>query len=219
MPDSIKVVLEFALLAITSVFFLVDPFAVIPLFLAVTADSTPSERRGVARRSTFTCAIVLCSFALAGSLIFKMFGITLPAFKIAGGIILMGIGDMLQAKQSGTKATAEEQQEGAEKQDASIIPLGMPMLAGPGAISTVMVLVGESHSVWQHAVIYATILLTSFISFMILAGADGVRKYLGETGIRILMRLMGLLLVALAVQFVVNGLTDFGLLKPLTTPY
>src|ERR1700683_3034671 len=210
MADSIKVVLEFALLAITSVFFLVDPFAVIPLFLAVTVDSTASERRAVARRSAFTCAIVLCSFALAGTLI----------FKIAGGIILMGIGlDMLQAKQSGTKATAEEQQEGAEKQDASIIPLGMPMLAGPGAISTVMVLVGESHSLWQHAVIYATILLTSFISFMILSGADGVRKYLGETGIRILMRLMGLLLVALAVQFVVNGLTDFGLLKPLTTPY
>jgi len=220
MPDSIKVVLEFALLAVTSVFFLVDPFAVIPLFLAVTADSTPSERRGVARRSAFTCAIVLCSFALAGSLVFKMFGITLPAFKIAGGIILMGIGlDMLQAKPSGTKSTVEEQREGAEKQDASIIPLGMPMLAGPGAISTVMVLVGESHSLWQHGIIYATILLTSFISFIILAGADGVRKYLGETGIRILMRLMGLLLVALAVQFVVNGLTDFGLLKPLTTPY
>jgi multiple antibiotic resistance protein len=202
------------------VFFLVDPFGVIPLFLAVTADSTSSERRAVARRSAFTCAIVLCSFALAGSLIFKMFGITLPAFKIAGGIILMGIGlDMLQAKQSGTKATAEEQQEGAEKQDASIIPLGIPMLAGPGAISAVMVLVGESHSVWRQAIIYATILLTSFLSFLILAGADGVRKYLGETGIRILMRLMGLLLVALAVQFIVNGLTDFGLLKPLAKPY
>src|ERR1700691_5500831 len=100
MADSIKVVLEFALLAITSVFFLVDPFAVIPLFLALTADSTPSERRGVARRSAFTCAIVLCSFALAGSLIFKMFGITLPAFKIAGGIILMGIlVDMLHGNQ------------------------------------------------------------------------------------------------------------------------
>jgi len=79
--------------------------------------------------------------------------------------------------------------------------------------------VGESHTVWQQAVIYATILLTSFLAFMILAGADGVRKYLGETGIRILMRLMGLLLVALAVQFIVNGLTDFGLLKPLATPY
>lgn len=219
MPTSITAVLEFALLAITSVFFLVDPFAVIPMFLAVTANSPKDERRAVARRSALTCAIVLCSFALAGSLIFKMFGITLPAFKIAGGIILMGIGlDMLQAKQSGTKATAEEQQEGAEKSDASIIPLGMPMLAGPGAISTVMVLVGESHSIWQHAIIYATILVTAFVSYLVLAGADGVRKYLGETGIRILMRLMGLLLVALAVQFIANGLTDFGLLKQITPP-
>ncbi len=219
MPTTVTTVLEFALLAITSVFFLVDPFAVIPIFLAVTANLPKDERRAMARRSAMTCAIVLCSFALAGSLIFKMFGITLPAFKIAGGIILMGIGlDMLQAKQSGTKATVEEQQEGAEKADASIIPLGMPMLAGPGAISTVMVLVGESHSIWQHIIIYATILLTAFVSFLVLAGADGVRKYLGETGIRILMRLMGLLLVALAVQFVANGLTDFGLLKHVTTP-
>src|SRR5277367_6648485 len=220
MPTTIKTILEFALLALTSIFFLVDPFAVIPLFLAVTAGAPRAERNGIARRSALTCAIVLSAFAIAGSLIFKMFGITLPAFKIAGGIILMQIGlDMLQGKQSSQKSSAEEQQEGAEKSDASIIPLGMPMLAGPGAISTVMVLVGESHALWQHAVIYATILLTSFLSFMILAGADGVRKYLGETGIRILMRLMGLLLVALAVQFVVNGLTDFGLLKPLTTPY
>jgi multiple antibiotic resistance protein len=216
---SITTILEFALLAVTSVFFLVDPFAVIPMFLAVTANSPKEERQAVARRAAFTCAIVLCSFALAGSLIFKMFGITLPAFKIAGGIILMGIGlDMLQARQSGTKATAEEQQEGAEKSDASIIPLGMPMLAGPGAISTVMVLVGESHSIWQHVIIYATILVTAFVSYLVLSGADGVRKYLGETGIRILMRLMGLLLVALAVQFIANGLTDFGLLKRITTP-
>src|SRR6202021_178176 len=219
MPASVTHVLEFALLAATSIFFLVDPFTVIPLFLAVTSDSPPQERRWIARRSAWTCAIVLSTFAVAGSLIFKMFGITLPAFKIAGGIILLQIGlDMLQARQSSTKATPAEAEESVSKRDASIIPLGMPMLAGPGAISTVMVLVGESHSIWQHAVIYATILLTSFISFMILSGADGVRKYLGETGIRILMRLMGLLLVALAGQFVVNGLTDFGLLTRLTTP-
>jgi multiple antibiotic resistance protein len=220
MPKTATEILEFALLAVTSVFFLVDPFAVIPMFLAITADSPQDERRKMARRSAWTCAIVLSVFALAGSLIFKMFGITLPAFKIAGGIILLQIGmDMLQARQSGTKVTPEETQEGTAKEDASIIPLGMPMLAGPGAISTVMVLVGESHTVWQHIVVYATILLTAYISFLILAGAGRVRRYLGETGIRILMRLMGLLLVALAVQFVVNGLTDFGLLKPLASPY
>ncbi len=94
-----------------------------------------------------------------------------------------------------------ETQEGTAKEDASIIPLGMPMLAGPGAISTVMVLVGQSHEVWQHVVVYSMIVLTSVTSYMILAGADRVRRYMGETGIRILMRLMGLLLVEFAVQF------------------
>lgn len=212
--------LEFSLLAVTSVFFLVDPFAVIPMFLAITADAPPSVRSAMARRSAWTCGIILCAFSIAGSLIFKAFGITLPAFKIAGGVILLQIGlDMLQARQSGQKGTPEETQEGAEKSDASIIPLGMPMLAGPGAISTVMVLVGESHSIWQHVVVYATIILTSYVSYLVLAGADRVRRYLGETGIRILGRLMGLLLVALAVQFVANGLIDFGLLKPLKSPY
>jgi multiple antibiotic resistance protein len=220
MPGSAKQVLEFALLAATSIFFLVDPFTVIPLFLAITSDSPPQETRFMARRAAWTCAIVLATFAFAGSLIFKMFGITLPAFKIAGGIVLLQIGlDMLQARQSTTKATPEEAEEGANKRDASIIPLGMPMLAGPGAISTVMVLVGESHSIWQHVVIYSTIIATAFASFLILNGAGRVQRYLGETGIRILMRLMGLLLVALAVQFVANGLIDFGLLKPLTSPF
>jgi multiple antibiotic resistance protein len=220
MQHAIREGFEFALIAVTSVFFLVDPFAVIPIFLAITATSPTAERRQMARRSGLTCAIVLATFAVAGSLIFKLFGITLPAFKIAGGIILLQIGlEMLQARQSGTKATPEEQQEGAEKADASIIPLGMPMLAGPGAISTVMVLVGESHNWWQHGIVYATIVLSSYASYVILAGADRVRRYMGETGIRILMRLMGLLLVALAVQFVANGLIDFGLLKPLKSAF
>ncbi len=214
MPSSLTDVLEFALLALTSIFFLVDPFAVIPLFLAVTSAASVAERRQMARRSALTCAIVLCAFALAGSLIFKLFGITLPAFKIAGGIILLQIGiDMLQAKQSGQRTTPEETKEGAAKEDASIIPLGMPMLAGPGAISTVMVLIGESHTVWRRGVVYAAIIATSFAAYLVLAGAGRVRRYMGETGVRILMRLMGLLLVALAVQFIANGLIDFGLLK------
>ena len=131
MPPTVIEVFEFALLALTSIFFLVDPFAVIPLFLAVTSDASAAEHKRVALRSAFTCAIVLCVFALAGSLIFKLFGITLPAFKIAGGIILLQIGvDMLQAKQSGQRSTPEETEEGTAKEDASIIPLGMPMLAG-----------------------------------------------------------------------------------------
>ncbi len=212
--SSIREILEFALLTLTSIFFLVDPFGVIPLFLAVTSDASAAERRHVARKSALTCAIILCAFALAGSLIFRLFGITLPAFKIAGGIILLQIGaDMLQAKQSGQRSTPEEAQEGSAKEDASIIPLGMPMLAGPGAISTVMVLIGESHTMWRRGIVFAAILVTSFAAYLVLAGAGRVRNYMGETGVRILTRLMGLLLVALAVQFIANGLIDFGLLK------
>ena len=212
--------LEFILLAVTSIFFLVDPFAVIPMFLAMTSDVPHAERRAMAKRASLTCGILLSLFAAVGSLIFKAFGITLPAFKIAGGIILLQIGlDMLQARQSATRSTPEETEEGAAKADASIIPLGMPMLAGPGAISTVMVLVGQSHELWQHVAIYATIVFTSFISYLVLAGADRVRRYMGETGIRILTRLMGLLLVALAVQFVANGLVDFGVLKSLSPSF
>ena len=214
MHPTLMVIFEFALLAFTSVFFLVDPFAVIPSFLAITSDCNAPERRTMARRAAWTCAIVLCSFALAGTLLFRLFGITLPAFKIAGGVILLQIGlEMLQARRSAVSETPGEAQEGASKEDASILPLGIPMLAGPGAISAVMVLVGESHAWWQHMIIYATIAVTSIISFLVLAAADRVRKFLGETGIRILTRLMGLLLTAIAVQFVVNGLSDLGVIK------
>lgn len=214
MPASAKDIFEFALLAFTSIFFLVDPFAVIPTFLAMSAGADSQERRRMARKSGWTCLIVLCGFALTGSLIFRLFGITLPAFKIAGGLILLHIGlDMLQARRSSQNETPGEAAEGAAKEDASIIPLGIPMLAGPGTISTVMVLIGESHHWWEHAIIYGSIILSSFISYIILAGADKVRGFLGETGIRILMRLMGLLLTALAVQFVLNGLTDLGVIK------
>jgi multiple antibiotic resistance protein len=220
MNAQLKETLEFVLLALTSVFFLVDPFTVIPLFLTITEDSPQAERSLIARRSAWTCAIVLVIFSVAGSLIFRAFGITLPAFKIAGGIILLQIGiDMLQARQSGTKVSPAEAQEGVAKADASIIPLGIPMLAGPGAISTVMVLIGESHTIWQHVVVYASIVVTALASYWILAGAGRVQRYLGDIGIRILTRMMGLLLVALAVQFVANGLIDFGLLRHPETPY
>ncbi|HEX3470089.1 MAG TPA: MarC family protein, partial [Silvibacterium sp.] len=160
-----------------------------------------------------TCLIVLTSFAIAGKQIFNMFGIKLPAFEIAGGIILLLIGiDMLEAKRSPTQEASEEAQEGAAKEDAGIVPLGIPMLAGPGAISSVMVLVGASPNRWQMVAILLAIVITALASYAVLNGADRLRRLLGETGIRILVRIMGLLLMALAVQFFVNGLTDLGVI-------
>ncbi len=206
---------RFSLLAFSSIFFLVDPFAAIGSFLAITADDDAAQRKRTARKGALTCFIVLTCFAFAGQYIFQMFGIKLPAFEIAGGLILLLIGlDMLQAKRSATQEASGDKEEAAEKEDAGIVPLGIPMLAGPGAISSVMVLVGQvpSFLCWQMGAILASIAITAFASYWVLAGAGRVRAVLGETGIRILVRIMGLLLVALAMQFFVNGLTDLGII-------
>lgn len=209
-------IVRFSVLALSSIFFLVDPFAAIPSFLAITQSVDAVRRKRMARKAAMTCFIVLTCFALAGQLIFRMFGITLPAFEIAGGLILLLIGlDMLEAKRSPTQEAHGDTEEGAAKEDAGIVPLGIPMLAGPGAISSVMVLVGTVPSFWhwQMGAILGSIAVTCLVSYWVLAGAGKVRLVMGETGIRILVRIMGLLLVALAMQFFVNGLTDLGVIS------
>lgn len=208
-------IVRFSLLAVSSIFFLVDPFAAIPSFLAITENADAARRKRMARKGALTAFIVLTSFAVAGQLIFKMFGITLPAFEIAGGMILLLIGlDMLEARRSPTQETTGDTEEAAAKEDAGIVPLGIPMLAGPGAISSVMVLVGQVPSVWnwEMGAVLGSIAITALVSYWVLAGAGRVRGVLGETGIRILVRIMGLLLVALAMQYFVNGLTDLGII-------
>jgi multiple antibiotic resistance protein len=204
---------RFSLLAFSSIFFLVDPFAAIGTFIAITAGADEKRRRRMAFKAALTCFIVLTAFALAGQFIFSLFGIKLPAFEIAGGLILLLIGiDMLEAKRSPTQESTDETMEAAAKEDAGIVPMGIPMLAGPGAISSVMVLVGQSPNRWQLFAIFASIAITAAASYGVLSGADRLRRVLGETGIRILVRIMGLLLVALAMQFFVNGLTDLGVI-------
>ncbi len=147
---------RFSVLAVSSIFFLVDPFAAIPAFLAITAGADRKRQQRMARRGALTCLIVLLTFALAGKLIFRMFGITLPAFEIAGGVILLLIGiDMIEARRSPTQESSDETAEATSKDDAGIVPLGIPMLAGPGAISSVMILVGQALKPWEQMVVIA----------------------------------------------------------------
>jgi multiple antibiotic resistance protein len=208
-----SVYVRFSLLALSSIFFLVDPFAALPTFLAITEGADPVRRRRVAGKGALTALIVLGTFAFTGEAIFKLFGITLPAFELAGGIILLLIGlDMLQAKRSATQEAAGDTVAAAQKEDAGIVPLGVPMLAGPGAITSVMVLVGQVQSHWQMAAILISIALTALICYLVLGHSGLVVRVLGETGIRILVRVMGLLLVALAAQYFVNGLADLGVI-------
>jgi multiple antibiotic resistance protein len=210
MGTHLKDILQFSLVALSSIFFIVDPLAAIPSFLAMTAGDSEVKRRRMARQAAWTCFLVLSIFSLAGTLIFKLFSITLPAFKIAGGLVLFLVAvDMLQARRSGTQEVTEERLEGTEKEEVGVTPMGIPMLAGPGAISTAMVLMGQSRNWWQTIPVFVAITVTALASYYLLAGASRVRRYLGETGIRILMRLMGLVLTAISVQFVLNGLTEF----------
>ena len=202
---------RFSLLALSSIFFLVDPFAALPTFLAITEGADPARRRRTAWKGALTSLIVLSAFALAGEAIFRVFGITLPAFEIAGGVILLMIGlDMLEAKRSPTQEAQGDTEAAARKEEAGIVPLGVPMLAGPGAITSVMVLVGQVQKPWQMMAILAAIVITALASYLVLGNSDKVVRLLGETGIRILVRIMGLLLVALAAQYFVNGLADLG---------
>ena len=198
-------------LIFTSVFFIVDPFAVIPTFLAMTARDAPQQRRVLARRGAWTCAITLTAFALGGSMIFRIFGITVGAFKIAGGVLIgLNALDMVQARRSSQRETPAEKAEGTAKEDIGILPLGVPMLAGPGAISTVMVLALGSKSWITTTALYVSIALTALISFLTLSAASLIERRLGQTGMRILTRLMGLVLCAIAVQFIIDGLKMSG---------
>ena len=209
-------IVRFSLLAFSSIFFLVDPFAALPTFLAVTEGADAAKRRRMAGKASLTALLFLSAFAVGGQYIFKLFGITLPAFEIAGGIILLLIGlDMLEAKRSATQEASGDTVAAASKEDAGIVPLGIPMLAGPGSITSVMVLVGQAQTRWQMMAILGAIAVTAGICYLVLGNSDRVARALGDTGIRILVRIMGLLLVALAVQYFVNGMADLGVIaKP-----
>lgn len=199
-------------LIFTSILFIVDPLTVVPTFLAMTARDPPEVRRLMARRGAWTCAITLTAFALGGSLIFRLFGITMGAFKIAGGVLIgLNALDMVQARRSQQRETPIEKAEGMEKEDVGIMPLGVPLLGGPGAISTVMVLTGASQGVVTTLGVYGAIGLTAFVSYLTLAAASRVERRLGQTGMRVLTRLMGLVLCAIAVQFIVDGIKMTGL--------
>lgn len=214
MPPELAVLLQFAFVALSSVFFVVDPLACIPAFLASTAGHKVAFRRRVAFTAGATCLFVLAGFALTGTLIFQMFAITMPAFKIAGGVLLFLIAlDMLQARRSPTQGGAEELREAEAKEDPGMVPLGVPMLAGPGSISTVMVLMGQARDWRYNMIVFGAIIVTAVASYVILMGADRIRGVLRETGTRILVRMMGLILAAVAVQFVLNALSDLGLLR------
>jgi multiple antibiotic resistance protein len=198
---------EYSLLAASSLFVIIDPLATVPAFLAMTPTDTPEQRIKMARLACCVSAGVLILFALAGKWIFKFLGITMPAFQIAASIVLLLVAlDMLRAQRSRVHETSEETAAGMEKTDIAIAPLAIPMLAGPGAISTAILLHNQAVNVAQRAALYACILVVCLACYLILRVSAHGAKWLSPIAMNLTVRIMGLLLCAVAIQFMVNAL-------------
>src|SRR5881628_2161567 len=204
--------LEFTLLAFSSLFVIVDPIAVVPAFLAMTPTETPAQRERMARLASFVLAGVLLTFALSGRWIFKFLGITLPAFQIAGSIILLLVAlDMLRAQRSRVQETREETEAGTAKVDIAVTPLAIPMLAGPGAISTVILLNEKAVGFSKTLALCGCILGVSAAAYVILRLSAKGARWLNPIAMKITTRIMGLLLAAVASQFMINALQELKL--------
>ncbi len=199
-----ETVFPFALWCFTSLFTITSPLSTMPVFLTMTQSLDEKERRAVAIRSTLVACCALLLFVLAGQFLFKFFGISTNGFRIVGGIIIFRIGfDMLQAKYTPMNLRKEEIKEYAN--DVSVAPLGIPLLCGPGAIANAIVLMQEAHSFEMKTALIVAIILVYVVTFCLLRWAGQLVKFIGETGNNVMMRLMGLILMVIAVECFVSG--------------
>ena len=206
-PAVIGEILSFFLSSITTLFLVVDPPAAVPMFLSMTGSDPPAHKRRTARRAAIATGITLAAFAALGTAIFRVLGISMGAFRIAGGLLLFLLAvDMLRAQRSRQRTSPEEEAEGVDRPDVSIFPLAIPMLAGPGATSTVMVLVSRATTSWQHAADPGGHRRHRGGLLLHPAGRGGGGEAAGQTGMNVLQRVIGLILAATAVQFVVDGI-------------
>lgn len=200
--------LSFVVLALSSLLAIVNPLSAATLFVALTADYDARQRRRALGAALITAFAVMAVFAAAGTAILAFFGITTNAFRIAGGIIFFGIGsDMLQAKRSRVKTTQEEEEDpDTSRGDVGIIPLGLPSLAGPGAITTVIALMAQAANPLQVTAVYVSIVAVLVVSGGVLLLAPVLLHAVGQTGLNVATRIMGLLVTVIGVQFVLDGL-------------
>jgi multiple antibiotic resistance protein len=188
---------------------LVNPLGAIPFFISFTHDETSAERRRIVRVASLAVAIVIGFSALVGQRFIGFFGISVEAFQVGGGVIMLLMAvSMINAQLGGTKHTAGESLEAEVKPNVAVVPLAIPLLTGPGTISTVIVYANHLSAWWQYLALIGIGVVIGILTFVALSLADPISRVLGQTGINIATRLMGLLLAALAVEFVVGGLGD-----------
>lgn len=195
----------YAITVFTAIFAIVDPIGNIPIFYTLTQRFNKEERIRIAKRTIIAATITLIIFGLIGQYIFTLFSITIPAFRIAGGLLLFRVAfNMLYGVTPGTKSTEKEKEETLEKDMIGIVPLGIPLLAGPGAISTVM-LYNSQGSMGNSFIVFLSIFATLLLTYFLLRNVDRIFSRLGRVGSLAISRIMGLILSAIAIQFLING--------------
>lgn len=199
-------VLSFGIFCFVTLFAMVEPLGVMPVFISMTSRLTPREQRSVARQATLIAFLTLLLFALTGQLIFRFFGVSVNSLKVVGGVIFFMIGyEMLQARL--TKTAYDEKSTKDFGKDVALTPLGIPMICGPGAIANIIVLWNEAgESVFKKGALLLSLSLVMASTLLILLGARRVAGFLGESGNKVLLRLMGLLTMVIAVEFFFSGL-------------
>ena len=195
---------SFALLAFTSYFSIVNPFSTMPVFMTMTSELTPKAQRATAKRAVIAAFITMLGFAISGQLLFAFFGISADAFRIVGGIIFFQMGsDMLQARLGRVKIKEDEVK--SYVTDISITPLAIPLICGPGAITNSIVMMQDADTVAKKAVLIGMMILILVITYAVLSASAMLSKMLGETGNKVMLRLMGLIMMVIAVEFFLSG--------------
>ena len=214
MIDFIQSETQFFILCLTTLFTLINPIGIAPLLMVMTERFSKDERVKIAKKGSATALITLLLFAILGSLIFSFFGITLEAFQIMGGILFFRNGlRMLDAKVGRSRTTPAEQEESQESDDIAISPIGIPLIAGPGAITATMLLSSQTPQIYSYLTLGLSIMIVLTFVYVILRNGDALMRILGTSIMRIIQRLMGLILLVIAVQFVING--TISVIKPL----
>lgn len=197
--------LSFGLLCFTSFFTLINPLSTMPVFMTMTAGLSEQERTHTARKASIVALITIIIFAFSGQLLFKFFGISVNSFRVVGGVIFFIMGmDMLQARLGQVKIKDSEVK--AYVNDISVTPLAIPMICGPGAITNSIVLMEDASTLTRKIVLFGMILLVMFITYLVFYSSSRILKILGQTGINVMMRLMGLIVMVIAVEFFFSGL-------------
>ena len=198
---------SFAIAVFTALFAIVPPLGAIPLLVSLTEGYESSEKRRVVTKAVISGMTTLLVFAVFGNYIFAFFGITIPAFRIAGGLLLTSVGfSMMRGQPPRTKSTPEEREEAIDREDIGVVPLGIPMLAGPGSITTVMIYVSKSESISEIGIVLLSIIVIMSIAYVLFIYGDRIFSRIGRVGSRAFSRIMGLIITAIAVEFVIEGI-------------